>query len=78
MSPTDVLHRAKRRLDSLTPERLRVADDFLAYLEERESAEATEELLGLPGFRESLRVAEEEIARGELTSIEQLRPNHSG
>src|SRR4051794_9724865 len=73
MSPAEVLRRAKRRLDSLSIERLRVADDFLAYLEDRESTEATAELLELPGFRESLRAAEAEISDGELTSIEQLR-----
>jgi hypothetical protein len=73
MSPTEVLRRAKRRLDVLSPERLRVADDFLAYLEERESAEATVELLALPGFRHALEVAEAEIASGEMIAVEQLR-----
>ncbi len=73
MSPAEILLQAKRRLDSLSAERLRVADEFLAFLEERESSEATAELLELPGFRAGLREAEAEIARGELTAVEQLR-----
>jgi hypothetical protein len=70
---TGLLKRAKERLDSLSPERLRVADDFLSYLEERESTEATAELLSIPGFLEAFERAELEIQAGELTPLEQLR-----
>ena len=38
---TVLLQHIKLRLKKLSPERLRVADDFLAYLEEREESEAT-------------------------------------
>ena len=74
MSPTTVtLRRAKKRLETLSPERLRVADDFLAYLEERESNEATEELVAIPGFIERLATAEQDAREGRLTSVEHLR-----
>ncbi|HYG63569.1 MAG TPA: hypothetical protein VEL74_13390 [Thermoanaerobaculia bacterium] len=74
MMATDMLlRRAKDRLDSLSPERLRVADDFLAYLEERESDEATAELLQIPHFLESFERAEQEVRAGRLTPLEQLR-----
>lgn len=77
---TDVLDRAKKRLEELTPARLRAADEFLAYLEERESDEATEELLGLPGFREALEEGEREAQAGNLTQrdgVDQLhRPKN--
>jgi len=72
MSPTEVRRQAQKRLRALSPERLRVADDFLAYLEERESDEATAELLALPGFREALHSTEREIERGELIALEDL------
>jgi len=36
----------------LSPERLRVAADFLAYLDERESNDATEELLSIPQYQQ--------------------------
>lgn len=72
MSATDLLHRARRRLETLTPERLKVADDFLAYLADRESDEATAELLALPGFLECLHEAEKEVEAGRLTPAEEL------
>jgi len=50
MNTPSLIVEAERRLHALSPERLRVAADFLAYLEERESSEATEELLRIPGF----------------------------
>ncbi len=73
MTVAELRHQAKGRLDAPTPERLKVADDFLAYLEEREADEATAELLAVPGLLESLSSAEEEIAAGELTPVEDLR-----
>ena len=73
MTIAELRHQAKSRLDGLTPERLKVADDFLAYLEEREGEEATAELLALPGFLEALNSAEEDIAAGRLTAVEDLR-----
>ena len=44
-------------LQRLSPERLRVAADFLAYLDERESNDATEELLSIPNFKEDFQEA---------------------
>jgi hypothetical protein len=43
-------------LKRLSPERLRVAADFLAYLDERESNDATEELLRIPYQQEKLEI----------------------
>ncbi len=55
MSNRELKRVAQQRLESLSPERLRVAVDFLAYLEERESNDATEELLRIPGLAEELK-----------------------
>ncbi len=73
MTVAELRHQAKNRLDGLTPERLRVADDFLAYLEEREADEATAELLAVPGLLDALSSAEQEIAGGHLTPVEDLQ-----
>ncbi len=73
MSAVDTRRAAKRRIDSLSEGRLRVADDFLAYLQERESNEATEELLRIPGFVERLETTEKQIAAGQVTPVEKLR-----
>ncbi|MBM4032718.1 MAG: hypothetical protein FJ291_13145 [Planctomycetes bacterium] len=73
MGAVDTRRVAKRRLDSLSVDRLRVADDFLAYLQEREDNEATEELLRIPGFLERLEKAERQIAEGKVTPVEKLQ-----
>lgn len=65
----DLLHQAEKRLQQLLPERLRVANDFLAYLQEREQNEATEELLNIPEFEEELREAD----AGEVVSFDAIR-----
>jgi hypothetical protein len=69
---TDLRQRVKQRVDGLSEERLKVADDFLAYLEERDGAEATEELLRIPGFLGELEKARQEIGAGQLTPVDQL------
>ena len=73
MSTAELLSKVKQQIERLSPERLQVALDFLAYLEERESDEATEELLKLPGFLDALEKAEMEIKEGDLTDANELQ-----
>ncbi len=47
--------------------------DFLAYLSERESNEATVELLKFSGFLEVFNKAKKDVAAGKVTSVEQLK-----
>jgi hypothetical protein len=68
-----LLKEAERRLHQLSSDRLRVAVDFLAYLQEREENEATEELLSIPGFTEEFREAVEEAEAGEVVSFDRIR-----
>jgi len=56
---SDLLQEIEQRLRRLSFERLKVARDFLAYLEERETSEATQELLNIPGFEEAFHKAVE-------------------
>ena len=67
------LAEAEHRLRILSPERLRVADDFLAYLQEREENEATAELLSIPGFEAAFRRVVEQADRGEVVRFEDIR-----
>jgi hypothetical protein len=62
-------------LQRLSPERLRVAADFLAYLDERESNDATEELLSIPNFMKDYQDAMQDIERGDVVSFESIRRN---
>jgi len=70
---SEILPEAEHRLRRLSPERLIVANDFLAYLEDRESADATRELLNLPGFEEAFRDASEQVEKGEMTNFNNIR-----
>ncbi len=73
MTVTELRRRAKQRLERLSPQRLAVADDFLAYLEERDTDEATAELLQIPGFIAAFEQAQREITAGDVTAVEDLR-----
>jgi hypothetical protein len=68
-----MLEEAKQRLERLSRERLRVALDFLAYLEEREQSEATEELLAIPGFEQAFERAREQREAGKLVRFEDVK-----
>lgn len=68
-----LLQETERRLRRLSPERLRVAGDFLAYLEERESSEATRELLTIPGFEEAFRRAVQQMEQGQVVRFADIR-----
>lgn len=73
MQSIEIRQRAKEYIDQLSPERLLVAADFLAYLAERESNEATEELLQIPGFVEDFKEAKKDITAGKVISVDQLK-----
>lgn len=70
-----ILTEAEHRLRSLSLERLRVANDFLAYLQEREENEATAELLSIPGFEVAFRHAVEQADTGDVVRFEEVRRN---
>ena len=72
MRPRDLQRQARRRLDGLSREHLLVADHFLAWLEDRESIEATEELLAIPGFLEQFQAGCREADEGKLTDFEDI------
>jgi hypothetical protein len=60
-------------LQRLSPERLRVAADFMAYLDERESNDATEELLSIPNFLEDYQEAMQDIENGDVVPLKSIR-----
>ncbi len=68
-----LLQAAEQRLRHLSLDRLHVALDFLAYLEQKEEDEATEELLGIPGLTEEFHAAVQEAAAGEVIPFSQIR-----
>jgi hypothetical protein len=73
MTTTELRQVAKDTLESLPPAQLKVAAEFLRYLDERASDEATEELLKIPGLLEDLQEAERDIAEGKTVNWRELR-----
>jgi hypothetical protein len=73
MTTAELLQTARQTLENLPPEQLRVAAEFLKYLDERASAEATEELLKLPGLLEDLAEAERDITEGQTVNWRGIR-----
>jgi hypothetical protein len=68
-----LLREMESRLRRLSPARLRVAYDFMVYLEEREENEATRELLSLPGFEDAFRRTVQQADAGQVVSFESIR-----
>ncbi len=64
---------AKDRIDGLAPDQLKVAAEFLRYLDQRASEEATAELLRIAGMQEDIEEAEREFAQGKGTPADKLR-----
>lgn len=75
VSTRELRRQAGQRIKSLSPQRLQVAADFLAYLEERESNQATEELLRIPGFVEAFQKTKKEPAKGKSVDWRKVRPD---
>ncbi len=70
-----LLEQAQDLLNQLSPEKLQLAVDFLASIRDKESQEATDELLSIPNFEQELKEAEEEINKGEFVSFKEIRRN---
>jgi hypothetical protein len=73
MSTHELRRQAQQRVRSLSPQRLPVALDFLAYLQERESNEATEELLRIPGFVGAFKQAKKDGGKAKSTDWRRVR-----
>jgi predicted Zn-dependent protease with MMP-like domain len=73
MTTAQMLELAKETLEQLPPEQLKVAAEFLTYLDERASNEATEELLKIPGLLEDVDEAKREFDKGGGTSWREVR-----
>ncbi len=69
----DLRRAAKDSIDSLTPEKLKVAADFLEFLQGRASAEATAELLKIPGLAPDLKRADKDRKAGKGKNWREVR-----
>jgi hypothetical protein len=75
MTVEELRRRVIRRVKTLSQDRLRVADDFMAYLEDRQDNAATRELLAIPGLTKAIERAERDIAAGKGVPFSKVRRN---
>ncbi len=73
MTTAELRQVAKETLENLPAEQLKVAAEFLRYLDERATNEATEELLRIPGLLQDLAEAERDIAEGKTVNWREVR-----
>ena len=72
MNSLEIRQQIEDYLDLLSPDRLLVASDFLAYLAERQEQEAKDSLSTLTRFQARLEQAKKDVAEGKVISVEQL------
>jgi len=77
MSVTELRREAMRALKALPDRKVPVAHDFIRYLEEYASDEATAELLGIPRLQEDLRQAKRDQAAGRFTPFDRLQRKYT-
>jgi hypothetical protein len=73
MSNIEVRQQINQYLDGLSSERLQLVADFLAYLVDKESEDATQELLDIPGFMESFERGKKDITEGRVRNWRTIR-----
>jgi hypothetical protein len=77
MSTSALRQQVKKQIDALSPQRLRTAADFLAYLEQRQAGGAlpksASQSSSADRFRKRLKKAEDRVAAGKVVAIEKLR-----
>ena len=76
MNAAELNRQIKEYADRLSPERLQVAADFLAYLADKESEEATQEILAIPGIMER-RKPKKTLLRERLETGEKFETMYS-
>ena len=73
MTIAELRKHAKERLDCLPPEKVRVAAEFLDYLETAASRDATAELLKIPGLLRDVKQASKQVKSGQFKDWRRVR-----
>jgi hypothetical protein len=73
MTIRELRQRAKERLDCLPPDKVRVAAEFLDYLESAASRDATAELLKIPGLLQDVKEASGQVKAGRFKDWRKVR-----
>jgi hypothetical protein len=73
MNTAEIRQQINTNLDRLSFEGLNLVAEFVEYVADKESQEATKELLNIPGFLESFERAKKDIAASRVTNWRSVR-----
>ncbi len=73
MRKADLQRRAVTIIEQLSTEKPKIANDYSAYLQDKEAWEATHELTNDPGIVKSLERAEADVKAGRLKHWSDVR-----
>ncbi len=73
MTIAELRKHAKERLDGLPPDKVRVAAEFLDYLDTAASRDATAELLKMPGLLRDVQEAPRHVKGGRYKDWRKVR-----
>jgi len=73
MTTAQLRKQAKERLDSLPADKVRVAAEFLDYLDTAASRDATAELLKMPGLLQDVQDAAGHVKKGQFKDWRKVR-----
>ncbi len=68
-----LLEEATTRLTALDSDRLKAANEFLAYLQERGEHEETAEVMSIPGILDDIKEALADLESGKVVRFEEIR-----
>ena len=73
MSTSQLRQEINYNLEKLSPDNLKIVAEFLAYLADKESELATQELLDIPGFIASFERGKQDVAEGRVKNWRNIR-----
>jgi hypothetical protein len=73
MNTLELRQTIENYLNQLSPQHLNLVAKLLAYLTDKESQVATQELLDIPGFWETFERSQQQLTEGRVTPCEQLK-----
>jgi hypothetical protein len=73
MKTEEIRSQIKNYADKLSDKNINTVYEFMAYLADKESEKATQELLEIPGLLTEIEQAKKDIEGGKVINFEQLK-----
>ncbi|MBD2665693.1 hypothetical protein B6N60_04506 [Richelia sinica FACHB-800] len=73
MNASQLRQEINYNLERLSPDNLKIVAEFLAYLADRESELATQEILDIPDFIASFERGKQDVAEGRVKTWRNIR-----